>query len=500
LNSLIKTPQQEAIIAHMKDNGSSLGVDAKAGSGKTSTGIMICNELEGSAFFGAFNKAIAEELKTRLRGIENSMIEAGTWHSLGLRGWRRVYPKVAVDGDKLWKIVDKLGMQTSGGPIKELVSLAKQGCFKGDEDAEAWQDIIDYHGIEIQNRTAQVIEGAKKVFEASKDQCTSVVDFDDMLWAPLHFDIELPQYETILIDEAQDTNKARRELATRCMSEDGKLCYLGDENQSIYGFSGADAQAMNLIQGKVDATLLPLTVSWRCAKEIIKRAQRWVPSIEHAPSAKQGEILYTTEGEVLKQLIDGYGEKAAHIPKAGDAVLCRNTKPLVQMAYHCIRNRVGVTIEGRDIGKKLTKLVEKFKEPQLSKLRDRVDAYSREEQERLIQKNKPGIAALIADMCDTVDFLAESLMLEEKKDTRDLTDLLNRMFSDSGGGSASTILLSTIHKSKGREWEKVFILGENRYQPSKYAKQPWMKQQEMNLCYVATTRAKDTLVHIEVMG
>jgi ATP-dependent DNA helicase UvrD/PcrA len=494
-----KTPQQEAILTHLRDNDSSLGVDAKAGTGKTTTGIMICEALDGSAFFGAFNKAIAEELKLRLRGIENSMIEAGTWHSLGFRGWRRVYPKVAVDGDKLWKLIDKLPgsvKETSGGAVRELVSLAKQGLFQGDEDSEAWQDIIDYHSIECQHRETAIIEAAQRVFKDSRDECPKAIDFDDMLWAPLHFDIELPTYETILIDEAQDTNKARRELATKCMGEGGRLVYLGDEHQSIYGFSGADAQAMNLIRKKVDATLLPLTVSWRCSKEVIKRAKLWVPDIEHAPNARDGAILYAKEGEVYTCLANKIESQRS--PRAGDAVLCRNTKPLVAMAYHCIRNRVGVTIEGRDIGKRLIKLVEKFKEASLTRLIDRIEQYSKEEQERLIQKGKPGIAASLADMCETIAFLADSLKAEGKKDTRDLVALLGSMFSDSVAGNGSTILLSTIHKAKGREWEKVFILGEDRFQPSKYAKQEWMQQQERNLMYVATTRAKETLVHIQV--
>jgi len=142
--------------------------------------------------------------------------------------------------------------------------------------------------------------------------------------------------------------------------------------------------------------------------------------------------------------------------------------------------------------------VEKFKEPDLTKLIDRVEDYSNQEQDRLIQKGKPGIAALIADMCETITFLANSLKMEGKKDTRDLVDLLGSMFSDSNGGGNGTILLSTIHKAKGREWDTVFILGEERYQPSKYAKQPWMMTQENNLKYVATTRAKNTLVHIVV--
>ncbi|HEY3473413.1 MAG TPA: ATP-binding domain-containing protein, partial [Anaerolineales bacterium] len=55
---------------------------------------------------------------------------------------------------------------------------------------------------------------------------------------------------------------------------------------------------------------------------------------------------------------------------------------------------------------------------------------------------------------------------------------------------------STIHKAKGLEADKVFWLNSSKC-PSPWARQPWQLQQEYNLCYVATTRAKTTLVLIE---
>ena len=56
-------------------------------------------------------------------------------------------------------------------------------------------------------------------------------------------------------------------------------------------------------------------------------------------------------------------------------------------------------------------------------------------------------------------------------------------------------MLSTIHKAKGLENERVFFLLPDII-PSKYATQPWQIEQEMNLKYVATTRAKHTLIKV----
>ena len=58
------------------------------------------------------------------------------------------------------------------------------------------------------------------------------------------------------------------------------------------------------------------------------------------------------------------------------------------------------------------------------------------------------------------------------------------------------VRLCTIHRAKGREWDRVFILGRNRYQPSKWAKTKADIEGERNLAYVAVTRAKRELVDV----
>jgi superfamily I DNA/RNA helicase len=62
------------------------------------------------------------------------------------------------------------------------------------------------------------------------------------------------------------------------------------------------------------------------------------------------------------------------------------------------------------------------------------------------------------------------------------------------------LTLSSIHKSKGREWRRVFWLGMAAFQPSKYARKDWQIVQERNLQYVAGTRAMAELVHVHVTG
>jgi superfamily I DNA/RNA helicase len=74
----------------------------------------------------------------------------------------------------------------------------------------------------------------------------------------------------------------------------------------------------------------------------------------------------------------------------------------------------------------------------------------------------------------------------------DLLEAIDALFQSKGRG----ITLSSVHKSKGREWERVFILDFGTYMPSKYAKKDWQKIQENNLIYVAITRAKRYLGYL----
>jgi superfamily I DNA/RNA helicase len=82
------------------------------------------------------------------------------------------------------------------------------------------------------------------------------------------------------------------------------------------------------------------------------------------------------------------------------------------------------------------------------------------------------------------------------RDTRQLKSYINRIFSDENIGNAVT--LSTAHKSKGLEANRVMILLPHKM-PLKYPnQQKWQEQQEINLKYVAITRARKELIFIDL--
>jgi superfamily I DNA/RNA helicase len=74
---------------------------------------------------------------------------------------------------------------------------------------------------------------------------------------------------------------------------------------------------------------------------------------------------------------------------------------------------------------------------------------------------------------------------------------IENMFGNTKDGEVPPVLtLSTVHKSKGREWKRVYILGRSKYMPSPYAKKAWQQIQEVNLEYVAITRAMSELIDV----
>src|SRR4029077_17901695 len=119
---------------------------------------------------------------------------------------------------------------------------------------------------------------------------------------------------------------ARRALVRKFLKPDGRMVVVGDDRQAIMGFAGASADAMDDLIKELQPTILPLTVTWRCPKAVVAEAQKLVPDILAADNAAVGKILM--QAELTEQL-----EKT-------DAILCRNTAPLVTTAYGLIRRKV----------------------------------------------------------------------------------------------------------------------------------------------------------------
>lgn len=505
--------QQSAIINWASNSSGHLICQARAGCGKTSLLMMLLPYLDGEVFIGAYNKAIATELESRISsaGLSTQRYRASTFHSAGFSAWRYRNPRVKVEAKKVWQIVDSIvssdrpaslvtTLTLYASATVTLVSLAKQHFPLTDTSPDSeWMALIDHFGIDLgneddedSNMTAEyVIEAAKAIYRISLDQCSTVMDFDDMILAPLYFNSRIWPKDWVLIDEAQDTNPARRELALRMLKPStGRLIAVGDDRQAIYGFAGASSDSLEIIQSTLNAVTLPLNHTYRCPKSVVAVANQWVPDLIAEDSNGEGIVRNINIADIFTESF-----------RLDDAILCRNTAPLVTLAYQLLRKGIPCQIEGRDIAAGLTRLARRWKVKSLQAVCNHLATYREREVAKLLKAGRDARAEAVSDQVETLLTLAEKVQ-EDKSNAGtvdDLVSLLTSMFGDTQPGVKPRVLtLSTIHKSKGREWPRVFILGRNKFQPSPYARQYWQKHQECNLMYVAVTRAKVELVDIVI--
>jgi DNA helicase-2/ATP-dependent DNA helicase PcrA len=491
--------QQQAVLDWVKNGEGNLNLKAYAGTGKTSTLMMIAMAIKGmgDGFLGAFNKAIAEEFKERLAQQGSYWVKGATIHSAGYSAWTKVTKGLgSPDSYKVKKLAQQVcawdrKLQTA---IKDTVGYAKQECLGvvGCDPytaTEPWQRIIEYYDMREEIRgipPEQFISMCQDVYKRSLDLCKTVIDFDDMILAPLYYRAPFKKYDWVMIDEAQDTNTGRRLIAYESMKADSRLIVVGDPYQSIYGFAGATNNAMDLIKEQMHSEELSLSVTYRCPKSVVSVAQNWVPDFTAAPNAPQGLVTNLDHTDFWRQSFS-----------FNDAILCRNTRPLVGIAGRLRDKGIQCVVEGQS-GKALVALAIKWGEDlDLGTFLDKLREYERTEVSKWMQKGQGERAETIQDRCGTLRDLCKKLGKGGRKAlTEDLAKKIEFLFGDAPG--VNTLRLCTVHRSKGREWNRVYLIGRNRYMPSVWAKKDWEQQQETNLMYVAVTRAKVELVEVEV--
>lgn len=501
------SPQQSAVYKWVREASGNMILVAVAGSGKTTTILNATTLMKGSVAIAAYNKKIAVEITNKLQaaGVGRN-VQAGTFHSFGLRNWQRAVgdKRVQVDGDKVSKILVAQKCPETLAPFAAaVVSMAKQrgfGVLTPMVDVVAWHNMVSHYDLEQSlpedkgnvesTRDEMVEEGiarAAAALRTSLEMDRDIIDFDDMIYAPLAHDARVWQNDWLLVDEAQDTNPARRALAKKMLAAGGRAIFVGDPAQAIYGFTGADNDSLDIIQREFACVEMPLTVTYRCPKAVVARAQEYVNHIQAAETAPQGEVLEMSGDDFVKMTPTSF--------TSDGAMLCRTTAPLVKMAFSLIRRGIGCQVEGKDIGRGLVKLASKWQTNSLVVLKDKLEDYLRRETEKFMAKGEEKKAEALADKVETLFVIMDSLT--EDHTVADLKKTITGIFGDTPDGQTPKVFtLSTVHKSKGREWQTVYLLDRARLMPSRFARQDWQVQQEMNLIYVAITRAMQTLVEV----
>lgn len=495
------TIQQTAAISAIAGTTSHLALVARAGCGKTSTILLMVDEVvrnfpKAETAVVAFNKAIAKEVEAKLkkRGHTNfRTVQAGTLHSMGFSLIRfGLNRNVNLDDKKVRNLVAQLNDPFADfykAIIEKLVKTAKSegfGFFGNRQigDANAWYRMADHYdinGFENTSDLDQCIEYAQRVYRASLND-TSVIDFDDMILFPLVHNIRVryPK-DFVFVDEAQDLSRARQALVYKFIKpRTGRMIVVGDDRQAIYGFSGADSDALTNMIDKLDAKILPLSVTFRCPIKVVEKAQTLVDDIEWAPGAAEGVV------DTITQLPEDIGP--------GTAILCRNTAPLVENVYGLIRRGIPAKVEGRDIGVGLINLIKRWKTDDIDVYLSKLDDYMHREIQKAQAKDNEAKIQQIEDKCETIRVIANQCIQDGNPTVSAMVDAVESLFGDD---VKNCVVLATYHRSKGREWPRVILIQHDTFCPSPWAKQQWQLDQEDNLAYVAFTRAEDQLLFWE---
>lgn len=535
----VLSEQQLAIIVVVRDpKGGNIVIRARAGTGKTFA-IVHCvvktiyiERPRDSIAVMAYNKAAGKELKDRLTkaGLTDwRRVQAGTCHSFGFKAWLKVYPNVKVEEKKVEEICNEFAKAEAArgtedhynvwvrckGAIVKTVSLGKQmaiGLLHPVRDTRPWYDLIDHHGIEDDMAEDglftldHLVDCAMDVMEQSFKTDHLVIDFNDMILAPLVHKARFWPNDWVVLDEAQDTNPARRALAQAMLKPKwGRFVAVGDDRQAIYGFTGADSDSLDIIIRDFNATVLPLTVTYRCPKAVVAKARVLVPDYEAHPSAPEGivrsvkHVHSSVDNQTGERVRVRWFETETLLPT--DFILCRNTKPLVEEAYALIKAGIGCMVEGREIGKGLMGLATRWSRIKtLTALTGKLEEYREKEMTKWNAKGRPERAQQVEDRVGTLQVLIDKCTSEGKAHVSDLGAFIDTLFGDSDDEAPKVPRLMTIHKSKGRETPRVFHLGRTMYLPSGYARKEHQLRQEENLEYVGDTRAMEEYVDITMEG
>jgi len=463
--------EQSAIFNWFKSGTGNVVVEAKAGTGKTTTlKTGFDYAPENRILYSVFNTRNKDEAMEK---IKNSRVDIKTFHGLGygfVRNlWRNARANDDVEADRL-DLVSRGSLNDfweARGQILKLVSFAKN-TFINPSYADI-QNLADERDIYFNGGfTGDGIQLCLDVLEESKKQDSkNRISFNDMVWLPCALNLVRPIYDLVACDETQDLNIPQLEMVKG--SSRGRVAVVGDDRQCIYSFRGCHSNGMEMMREDLNATELKLTTSYRCSKAVIKHAQGIVPDINCPDTAIDGEVI-----EV----------KNCDNAQPGDFILSRLNAPLMPLALNLLRQKIPARIEGRDIGRQLLTMVKSQKAKSVPHFFEKINSWFEKQVARIgrVKGCEKKIEAS-QDIKDTLCALAENCNSISEVEQR-----IYSLFQDTDKTSKPAVILSTVHKAKGLESDRVFMLM-STFQNRKFGNET----EEANIKYVAITRSKNQL-------
>ena len=531
--SIIKnpTPEQTAIIDAVRSGSGHILVEALAGTGKTSTILasLVAAPVK-HVLLTSFAKGIVNTLNDRKpKEPRGSKWRASTLHRLGLGvlrsyGWKpdAKDAKEGIHKDTTEKLVSDMAksieeiinedkrcgrtgwLELTATETATAAALYGQASVISDAVKKAAEGLVEHwKGACLDQDARGDVDLQIEAFDALSDQDAKIaetiatfayamgarldrdkISYSDMIWLPLILGHKPKwKYDLVLVDEAQDLSRPQFEFAQQFLASDGRLVIVGDLKQSIYGWRGAVGREVWDAMRGMNARVMSLTTTFRCATSIVAVANELVPELRASKDAVPGRVLKCTERQLIAALptieVDTF-------------VLSRSNAALFSIALQLWRVDAHFTFnKGKELARGLWALLNKLDtrdEERFRKSLDEWHALARAKAQEVSSTSK----------LDRVDQARDTLLaLLTCKPPRELGALIERLSAERD----APVKLSTVHGTKGLEAERVFLVKETfaRYQKRRIADGQLapIAQEELNLEYVAITRAKHDLIWVD---
>ncbi len=501
---------QQKVIDWLGDNRDLTDsvVNSVAGSGKSTLLKLAADAISGSSIdikdclVLVFNRKNKDALIAKLDPRWSRSIS--TVHSAGYRVLKRYLGvrKLDVIEHKyrnLARYIDwfdgsnpEQGKLISRTSFLRLADFVRQTLSGTTPEALRW--LIDRYALDIQSKDLIAIgERLQMLFEMGSQQAaeSAIVDHTDMLWLPIVWQIDRsPGFKyalRVMVDEAQDMSRLQLEFVLSLAHKEAKMLFVGDPAQSINGFCGADTNSFNNIKQRLNANEFTLPICYRCPVSHIELINQLCPDIPIKPknNAPQGIIKVISESDLWHQDSDTQ-------VRARDLVIARCSSSLVDLNLKLITRGIACNLVGSSLKRDLLELLE-----DISSQSDFIyhsflkfcQAYL-ELKRSIYQENDNG-SVLLMQLQDRVKAIKAIYQhFHQCQSVENLTEKIEQLFSSE---DSESVLLSTIHRAKGMEAERVY-LAEPLTLPLIWDNQkPWQQKQEQNLLYVALSRSTKDL-------
>jgi len=539
--------QQRAVTATTHP----LAILAGAGSGKTRvlTRRIAHRCLTGDAdarhvLAVTFTRKAAAELDTRLRtfGLRD-LPAAGTFHALAYAQLRTSW---AAAGSTVPTLLDRKGRvlsrilgttrRVSPSDLATEIEWAKARLITPDRYAHA----VAQAGRMVPVDPARIAEWYQRYEEDKKKR--GLIDFDDLLGQccaaierdPSFAAAQRWRFRHLFVDEYQDVNPLQERLLRAWLGDRDDLCVVGDPNQAIYSWNGADPRFLTEFPSRhPGAEVVELRDSYRSTPQVLAVAG----AVLAGGGGRRRELIAHRSDGALPVIV-GYQsdtDEANGIARAvrenhrpgrpwsSQAILVRTNAqaPLIEAALR--RATIPYRVRGaqrfldepdvRDLLKRLDQL----RDPLSTTLADLDASVSRQRRELLAlgpagvvdvdveeaedappvgDRELPDSAAgrRVAAFEQIIRLGHELLIVDPHTRTDALHGWLRTVLLEEGPEAADAVTVSTFHAAKGLEWEVVHLAGiESGYVPISHARTPEAAGEERRLFYVAVTRAADVL-------